>query len=214
MDLLDPVAERPPWLGNARVLIVEDLEQPRKWLAGLLRTALPEVGPVDCADWTLPDGDSEELIRTLVAKLAQVTVIVATIHHDDDHVFQALRAGASGYLLKSESAAVVTAQLQRLRVGEPALSPSVARRVLRYFRVTPQPDGAAREARVPRVDLTERERDVLRLIGKGYRVLEVSDLLGISAHTVTSYVRDIYRKLGISSRAEAATEAIRRGLVG
>ena len=234
MDLLDPVAERPPWLGNARVLIVEDLEQPRKWLAGLLRTALPEVGPVDCAatlaeayrciadhayglaviDWTLPDGDSEELIRTLVANLPQVTVIVATIHHDDDHVFQALRAGASGYLLKSESAEVLTAQLQRLRLREPALSPSVARRVLRYFQSAHQPDSAPQEARAPRVELTERERDVLRLIGKGYRVLEVSELLGISAHTVSSYVRDIYRKLGISSRAEAATEAIRRGLVG
>ena len=129
-------------------------------------------------------------------------------------MFQALRAGASGYLLKSESAEVLTAQLQRLRLREPALSPSVARRVLRYFQSAHQPDSAPQEARAPRVELTERERDVLRLIGKGYRVLEVSELLGISAHTVSSYVRDIYRKLGISSRAEAATEAIRRGLVG
>ena len=127
-----------------------------------------------------------------------------------------------GYVAEADAERVTAAllaggaDLLQLRAKGRALDliESVARRVLRYFRVTPQPDGAAREARVPRVDLTERERDVLRLIGKGYRVLEVSDLLGISAHTVTSYVRDIYRKLGISSRAEAATEAIRRGLVG
>jgi DNA-binding NarL/FixJ family response regulator len=150
-------------------------------------------------------------------------VIVATIHDDDAHVFPALRAGATGYILKSQPGAVVTAQLQRIEKGEPALSPSIALRVLRHFHAEVRADRpsvatefvASKPATLtgPPRQLTEREVDVLRLIGKGYNSPEVAGLLGISAHTVSSYVRDIYRKLGISSRAEAAMEAARRGLV-
>lgn len=229
----------------ARALIVEDLEEPRQWLAELLPRALPEVRRVDTAatlaearermrehayglalvDWALPDGNSEELIRELVAARHGATVIVATIHDNDTHVFPALRAGATGYVLKSQPSAQVESQLRRIRLGEPALSPSIALRMLQHFRDLPQmlsPDTGPSPLTLPPVrgdagavprHLTEREVDVLRLIGKGYKVPEAATLLGISAHTVTSYVREIYRKLGISSRAEAAVEAARRGLV-
>ncbi len=228
-----------------RALIVEDLDEPRQWLAELLPRALPEVRRVDTAatlaqarermaefdyglalvDWGLPDGTSEELISELVAARPGATVIVATIHDNDTHVFPALRAGATGYVLKSQPSAVVVSQLHRLRLGEPALSPSIALRMLKHFRDLPDsylnransnwppladPD---RAASTNQRQLTDREVDVLRLIGKGYKVPEAAALLGISAHTVTSYVRDIYRKLDISSRAEAAVEAARRGLV-
>ncbi|MBC7436071.1 MAG: response regulator transcription factor [Bdellovibrionales bacterium] len=224
-----------------RALIVEDLDEPREWLAELLPQALPSVRQVDTVatlgqarermreyayglalvDWGLPDGTSESLIRELVAARAGAVVIVATIHDDDTHVFPALRAGAQGYILKSQPGVVVISQLRRIEMGEPALSPSIALRVLRHFHATP--------ARIdtPRIDtarsvgldgeplkqLTDREIDVLRLIAKGYKAPEVAPLLGITAHTVSSYVRDIYRKLGISSRAEAAMEAAKRGLV-
>lgn len=229
----------------ARALIVEDLDEPRRWLAELLPRALPEVRQVDTAatllqarermaefayglalvDWGLPDGTSEELICELVAARPGAAVIVATIHDNDTHVFPALRAGATGYILKSQPSAVVVSQLQRIRLGEPALSPSIALRMLRHFRDLPiaahargqtawQPMAdSERTPQEPQRQLTEREVDVLRLIGKGYKVPEAASLLGISAHTVTSYVRDIYRKLDISSRAEAAVEAARRGLV-
>jgi DNA-binding NarL/FixJ family response regulator len=229
----------------ARALIVEDLDEPRQWLAELLPRALPEVRQVDTAatlvqarermtgfayglalvDWGLPDGTSEELISELVAARPGAAVIVATIHDNDTHVFPALRAGATGYILKSQPSAVVVSQLQRIRLGEPALSPSIALRLLQHFRDLPdvplaRPPGgwpamaeAERDTTEPQRQLTEREVDVLRLIGKGYKVPEAASLLGISAHTVTSYVRDIYRKLDISSRAEAAVEAARRGLV-
>lgn len=227
-----------------RALIVEDLDEPRQWLAELLPRALPEVRHVDTAvtlvqarqrmrahayglalvDWALPDGNSEHLISELVAARPGAAVIVATIHDNDAHVFPALRAGATGYILKSQPSAVVVSQLQRIRLGEPALSPSIALRMLRYFHDLPAPGSAQvastgpdatgpAVAEPPLRQLTEREMDVLRLIGKGYKVPEAAVLLGISAHTVTSYVREIYRKLGISSRAEAAVEAARRGLV-
>jgi DNA-binding NarL/FixJ family response regulator len=219
-----------------RALIVEDLDEPRLWLAEILPRALPAVQRVDTAatlaearecmrnydyglalvDWGLPDGTSEHLITQLVAARPDAVVIVATIHDDDTHVFPALRAGASGYILKSQPGDEVMAQLHRIEVGEPALSPSIALRVLRHFRAAPSPAQAERPANASahqEVKLTDREVDVLRLIAKGYRAPEVAPLLGITASTVSSYVRDIYRKLGISSRAEAAMEAARRGLV-
>lgn len=214
-----------------RALIVEDLDEPRQWLAEILPRALPGVQAVDTAaslaearekmrshgyalalvDWGLPDGNSEGLIAELVAARDGAVVIVATIHDDDTHVFPALRAGASGYILKSQPAEDVMAQLRRIESGEPALSPSFALRVLRHFRAAPAAHEPA--APPPAVKLTDREVDVLRLIAKGYRSPEVGPLLGISPTTVSGYVRDIYRKLGISSRAEAAVEAARRGLV-
>lgn len=217
-----------------RALIVEDLDEPRQWLAEIVPLALTSVRHVDTAatlaearermrvhayglalvDWGLPDGNSEQLIAELVAAREGAVVIVATIHDDDTHVFPALRAGASGYILKSQPGPVVAAQLQRIEMGEPALSPSIALRVLRHFHALP-PVGApvAMEAEPLPIKLTDREADVLRLIAKGYRSPEVAPLLGLTTSTVSSYVRDIYRKLGISSRAEAAMEAARRGLV-
>ncbi|RYX95363.1 MAG: response regulator transcription factor [Comamonadaceae bacterium] len=219
-----------------RALIVEDLDEPREWLAELLPQALPSVRRVDTVatlaqarermrehayglalvDWGLPDGTSESLIAELVGARQGAVIIVATIHDDDTHVFPALRAGAQGYILKSQPGAIVISQLRRIEMGEPALSPSIALRVLRHFHAGPPAISVARSAsldgEVPK-QLTEREIDVLRLIAKGYKAPEVAPLLGITAHTVSSYVRDIYRKLGISSRAEAAMEAAKRGLV-
>jgi len=214
-----------------RALVVEDLDEPRRWLAELLPEALPGVREVDCAanlaaaraciaqhryglalvDWGLPDGDGGQLIEQLASTSPQTVVIVATIHDDDAHVFPALRAGASGYILKSQPAEVVKAQLRRIEQGEPALSPSIAARVLRHFHEAPPAPSAVVAA--PAAQLTDREVDVLRLIAKGYKAGEVAQLLRLSSHTVTGYVRDIYRKLGISSRAEATLEAARRGLV-
>ena len=216
-----------------RALVVEDLDEPRRWLVELLPRALPSVLQVDAAasleqaralmhdhnyelallDWHLPDGTSEALITEIVTAHPGATVIVATIHDDEMHVFPALRAGATGYILKSQPEAVVISQLQRIQMGEPALSPSIALRLLRHFSApsdAPQP--ASSPAR-PQIKLTDREADVLRLIAKGYRAPEVASLLGLTSSTISSYVRDIYRKLGITSRAEAAIEAARRGWV-
>ena len=218
----------------SRALVVEDLDEPRAWLADLLPRALPAVRQVDTAatlaearacmtrhayglalvDWGLPDGTAEDLVRELVAARPEAAVIIATIHDDDAHVFPALRAGATGYVLKSQPSEVVARQLRRIELGEPALSPSIAQRVLRHFRAMgPAQAPIAAPPDEPVVSLTEREADVLRLIAKGYNVPDVAGMLGLSPHTVGGYVRDIYRKLGISSRAEAAMEAARRGLV-
>ena len=219
-----------------RALIVEDLDEPRAWLAELLPAALPAVQAVDLAadlaqaralmarhdyalalvDWGLPDGTAEGLITALAAAREGAMVIVATIHDDDAHVFPALRAGATGYVLKSQPRAVVEAQLRGIERGEPALSPSIALRILKHFQALP----AAAPLPAPSGDdpqhwphLAAREVEVLRLIGRGHSGPEVARKLGLTVATTSSYVRNIYRKLGISSRAEAALEAARRGLV-
>ena len=89
--------------------------------------------------------------------------------------------GAQGYILKSQPAPVVVAQLQRIEQGEPALSPSIAARVLRHFHDAPRAPSAA--AASPMAQLTEREVEVLRLIAKGYKSGEVAQLLALSSHT-------------------------------
>jgi DNA-binding NarL/FixJ family response regulator len=214
-----------------QALIVEDLDEPREWLADLLPVALPTLRQVDTAeslrqaftclaskrydlaivDWHLPDGTSEALIQQLTAEHPETVVVVATIHDDDSHVFPALRAGATGYILKSQPRSVVISQLRGIEVGEPALSPSIAMRMLKHFnQANPS---APKDDPDDLVHLTAREIDVLRLIGKGYKAPEVGKLLDITTHTVSGYIRDIYRKLEISSRAEATMEAARRGLI-
>lgn len=210
-------------------LIVEDLEDARMWLAEVLQRALDSVRVVDTAaslaqarnlvalrhydlavvDWSLPDGSAESLIQGLTQAAAPTLVVVATIHDDDARVFPALRAGASGYVLKTQPQAVVQAQLQRIAQGEPALSPAIARRILGHFRE----HASAAPPEYEEGPLTLREEDVLRLLAKGYKAVEIAANLGLSVHTVNGYVRDIYAKLGVRNKAEATLEATRRGLV-
>ena len=220
------------------MLVLEDLPEPRRWLCELVRQAWPGAGWLDEAadlrqanallerrqygvallDWELPDGNAGGLIERIAAESPRTLVVVSTIHEDDDRVFSALRAGAQGYILKSQSHQQVLAQLHALERGEPALSPSIAHKVLAHFRAqtgaqtpTVYPVQTASEAPTEE-RLTPREIEVLRLIAKGYRNSEASQLLGITANTLGGYVKAVYRKLGVSSRAEAALSAARLGL--
>jgi DNA-binding NarL/FixJ family response regulator len=136
--------------------------------------------------------------------------VVVTIHDDDEHLFPALQAGAFGYILKEQARELITEQLQRISQGEPPLSPSIARRVMQYFsaKAKPQPQ----QNMMPNVSLTDRESEVLLRVAKGYTLPEIGVQLGLSRHTIADYVKQIYRKLNVSSRAEAALEAQRLGL--
>lgn len=212
--------------------MLEDLTQPRTWLCELVRTLFPQVSAIDEAaslaealqvlsryrhdlallDWELPDGQAESLIRQIYRDSPSTMVVVSTIHDDDERVFAALRAGAQGYVLKSQPRELVAQQLLGIERGEPPLSPVIAHKVLAYFR---HRDAAATTGTATQADeasLAPRELDVLRLVAKGYRNAEVAELLGMTVNTVGSYIKGIYRKLGVSSRAEAALEASRLGL--
>ncbi len=213
-------------------LVVDDLPAVRAGFVDLLRETYPQARIFEAGrmaeamhilqheavdlllvDLGLPDASGLELIRALAEQRPQARSVVVTIFDDDDHLFPALQAGAFGYLLKDRPKIELRAQLRRIQDGEPPLSPSIARRMVQHFaRLNAAPTTNDQE-REEQIALTERESEVLQLVGKGYTLPEIAGQLGLSRHTVADYVKQIYRKLNISSRAEAALEAVRRGLV-
>lgn len=210
----------------AEILIVEDLPRSQEWLAGAVRQAFPnadlhvadsiaaaelslaQIKPQLCLlDLGLPDGSGLALIDPIRKRRPDALIVISTIFEDDAHLFPALRAGAQGYVLKDLPQQTLAELLLGIERGQPPLSPSIARRLLAFF--TPTPSTPANQQN----PLTDRETEVLRLIAKGFSVPKVAEQLGISRNTTAGYLKDIYRKLQVSSRAEATLEAARRGLV-
>jgi DNA-binding NarL/FixJ family response regulator len=215
--------------------LLEDLPEIRAWLKTLALQVFPGAQihesarihdalqlvnamrfDVALCDLGLPDGSGVEVVQALRDKQPDVQSVVVTIHDDDEHLFPALQAGAFGYLLKEQSREQLAEQLQRIAQGEPPLSPSIARRVIQYFtaqaRMQPQHVGNDADSVTPHVQLTERENEVLLRVAKGFTLPEIGQQLNLSRHTIADYVKQIYRKLNVSSRAEAALEAQRLGL--
>lgn len=207
-----------------RILLVEDLPESRRWLAEMLKQAFPEarrdvVSGMEEAinrlrttqpdlaliDLKLPDGSGVQLIRHIHKQADRCQCVISTIFDDDSHLFPALHAGAQGYLLKDQPEQDQIMALKGILAGCPPLSPSIAMRLLRVFSEPIVNDGAG--------ELSPREEEVLRLIAKGCPLAQVSDALAISTNTAATYVKRIYRKLQISSRAEASIAATRLGLV-
>jgi len=124
---------------------------------------------------------------------------------EDTSIISALSAGAQGYLLKDSPKDLFVAQLRQHIMGIPALSPSVARRIMEHFRQT-APELKKAD------DLTMRESEVLTLVGKGLRNKEAAKELGVSLPTIASHIKSIYAKLGVRNRAEAAILAQKLGL--
>ena len=207
-----------------KALIVEDVTETRKWLREVtencfegcdvyetknVREALFSIKGHDfdlaLVDLGLPDGSGIDVVQKLAACEHDVMIIVATVMGDDASVVGAISAGANGYLLKDSLPDVFERQLRQIEQGIPALSPSIARRILDHFRTTAEPEQ-------PDANLTPRERDVLGLIGRGLRNADAAKALGLTESTIASHIKSIYMKLGISSRAEAALQAARLGL--
>lgn len=156
-------------------------------------------------DLSLPDGSGVDIIRQLKSIQKQCCVVVITIFDDDDHLFSALEAGADGYLLKDAHQEKLVTALKGICIGEPALSPSIAQRLIRKFNnPPPQPQESI---------LSKREEAVLTLIAKGYKRADAATALDISENTVAAHIKSIYKKLGISSRAEASLAATRLGYI-
>ncbi|MBQ1766733.1 MAG: response regulator transcription factor, partial [Aquincola sp.] len=179
-------------------------------------------------DLELPDGNGMELLAELVHYPA--TKIVTTLYSDDDHLFPALQRGADGYLLKEDRFEVLVEELQKIVRGQPPLSPAIARRLLTHFRGSQQdsgtldsgfskPFGFGTSRPVPiekpldHERLTPRENEVLTYLSKGFTIKEIASLMGIKWFTVNDHIKSIYKKLNVSSRAEAAVLASKQGLV-
>lgn len=216
-----------------QILLLEDLPEIRAWLKALVMQVFPDAQiseasrihdalelvnavrfDVALLDLGLPDGSGVEVVQALREKQPEAQSVVVTIHEDDDHLFPALQAGAFGYLLKEQSREQLSEQLQRISQGEPPLSPSIARRVIQYFttQARQQQHMSEPDNVTPHVQLTDRENEVLLRVAKGFTLPEIGVQLNLSRHTIADYVKQIYRKLNVSSRAEAALEAQRLGL--
>ena len=175
-----------------------------------------KTNPVSLAlvDINLPDGNGLDLIGCILKTSPNAYIITSTIFDDDEHIITALRNGAHGYLLKDSSEQVFIQKLRGILTGDPPLSPSIARRILQCFSQPANKTATPSNAETSdATSLSQRERDVLVLVAKGLSRKEVAELLGLSGNTVARYIRDVYQKLNISSRAEAAVEACRMGLV-
>jgi DNA-binding NarL/FixJ family response regulator len=219
------------------ILLLEDLPEIRAWMRSLVSHVFPTahiaessrihdaialVGAIkfDLAllDLGLPDGSGVDVVAKLRELQPDAQSVVVTIHDDDEHLFPALQAGAYGYILKEQPRELITEQLQRISQGEPPLSPSIARRVIAYFAAKNRPQAHVESAAagpagaMTPITLTDRENEVLLRVAKGYTLPEIGVQLGLSRHTIADYVKQIYRKLNVSSRAEAALEAARLGL--
>jgi DNA-binding NarL/FixJ family response regulator len=178
-------------------------------------------------DLELPDGSGLELLTELSNYPA--TRIVTTLYSDDEHLFPALQCGADGYLLKEDRFEVLVEELQKIVRGQPPLSPAIARRLLNHFRsgegmagnghgvAEPPASGAPLPAAAPapldHERLTPRESEVLTYLSKGFTIKEIASLMGIKWFTVNDHIKSIYKKLNVSSRAEAAVLASKQGLV-
>jgi DNA-binding NarL/FixJ family response regulator len=219
-----------------QLLVVEDNPETRRWICTTLKSTFTDVEvtstgtmheaeallfgtkgvrrrfDVALLDIVLPDGNGIGLIRRINAELPETIPVVITIYDDDATLFEALAAGAMGYILKGVNTASLIEQMRRIDSDEPPISPQIARRMLSFFKAagrTQRADAAV----MPEANLTNREVEVLRLLGKGLTATEISGILGMSQNTCATHIKAIYRKLNVSSRAEAAIEADRRGLV-
>jgi len=178
--------------------------------------ALLSGDPLDVlvVDLGLPDGSGIDVIRAAHAAWPQCGIMVSTTFADEKHVIASIEAGAAGYLLKDSSAEKIADEIRALHAGGSPISPRIARQILLRFRPPEpeplQPEVAASPLASP---LSPREREALELITKGFSYDEIADLMQVSRNTVMTFVRRIYQKLEVHSKAEAIYEARNHGIL-
>lgn len=167
----------------------------------LVESLVPDVVLMDLL---MPGMDGIETTRRVKEVSPRSQVVVLTSHHDDAHVFPALRAGALSYVLKNVAAAELAGAVRRAAAGEPTLHPRVALRLMNDVRDDREPSAA---------ELTPRELEVLHLIAEGLPNLAIADRLGIAEKTVKGHVGNVLSKLHVNDRTQAAVYAWRNGMV-
>ena len=203
------------------VSIVEDNEQLRGTLARVISRAegfrcLSQYGDAESAleglpkeppevvlmDINLPGMNGVECVRQLKAALPAVQVLMLTVYEDSDSLFNSLKAGASGYLLKRTASARLLEAIRDVHAGGAPMTPQLARRVVQFFSRPGEGDASVSR-------LTPGEKDFLDQLANGYAYKEMAERMGISIDTVRSYVRTVYEKLHVHSRTEAVVKYLR-----
>src|SRR5438067_10638495 len=185
-------------------------------------TALEEVArlvpDVLLLDLGLPRMSGIDVTRHVKATTPSVEILIFTIFDEEDKVLEAVKAGASGYLLKGATADKIIEAIKEVKAGGTVIQPNLARRLLKHFRVDVG-DGstAAEKAPMPELlaepqlkPLSDREKEILQLIAKGVSNSEAAKLLNVSKATIRTHLEHIYRKLEVTNRVEAVTEGIRK----
>lgn len=157
-------------------------------------------------DLDLPGLTGPQLIAAARGQAPNLLALAHTVHEQRDNLFQALRAGASGYLVKGMLAPELVASVRAIFGGETPISPLVARHLIAQFHETDAASSAA-----PKEDLTSRELEVLRSFTRGSTYDEIADGMSISRHTVHTHIRNIYSKLHVNSRKQALRQALSQG---
>jgi DNA-binding NarL/FixJ family response regulator len=205
------------------VSIVEDQEQLRNTLSRVLNRAegfkcistygtaeaalegLPKDAPeVVLQDINLPGMNGVECARKLKQIAPKIQIIMLTVYEDTENIFNALAAGASGYLLKRTSSAELLESIREVHRGGSPMTAHIARKVVQSFQRTKSAAAEATE------DLSPREREVLDCLSQGFLYKEIAEKLGISYETVHTYIRRIYEKLQVRTRTEAVAKFLRR----
>jgi len=159
----------------------------------------------------MPDLDGISATRELLAAFPEVRVVILTTFEEDDYIFGALAAGASGFLLKRTPPEELVAAIHTIAAGDSLLSPSVTSRVIERMAAQPEPD-ASRDARLD--ELTPREREVLELVARGLSNGEIAKTLVIEESTVKTHMKRVLAKLGTRDRVHAVIFAYESGLAG
>jgi DNA-binding NarL/FixJ family response regulator len=206
-------------LVSIAVAIVEDDVPAREILASWIRSAdgfrlvgeyddaetaiarLPQEKPsVVLFDINLPGMNGIECVRKLKPRLPDTQFVMVTVYEDANHIFNALSAGASGYLLKQTRRNELLDALKDVHAGGSPMSSQIARKVVQnFYRNETQTNGET-------IELSPREREVLELLARGYLYKEIAEMLKISVQTVNTYIRRIYEKLHVRSRAQAVAK--------
>ena len=204
------------------VSIVEDNEQLRGTLARVISRAdgfncISQYGTAEAAleglakdkpqvvlmDINLPGMNGVECVRQLKLKTPTIQIIMLTVYEDTENIFNALAAGAAGYLLKRTKSAELLEAIREVNRGGSPMTTHIARKVTQSFqRAGPSPQ--------PTENLSEREQEVLDCLSQGFLYKEIAEKLGISYETVHTYIRRIYEKLQVRTRTEAVAKFLRR----
>jgi DNA-binding NarL/FixJ family response regulator len=216
---------------RARILLADDHELFRQGLAGLidgqndlqvagqagdgleaLSLAVAERPDLIIMDIKMPICDGLEATRLIRAEWPEARIVMLTVHDDEEKLFEAIKAGATGYILKNVKSTAFLGAVRKALAGEAVLPPKLALRLLEEFaRLTSQPADAAASTAVDDGNLTLREQEVLALIAEGATDREIAAQLCLSVHTVKTHVRNILTKLHVVNRRQAAKWALRRG---
>jgi len=217
-------------VNKIRVLIADDHQVVREGLSAILKTkedvevvgvAKDGVEAVEKARQLLPDVvlmdismprmNGVEATREIRRENPHIGVVVLTMYAEEEYIFDLVKAGATGYLLKDADSAQIVKAIRAISEGESLIHPSVASKILSEFSLLAE--GKGRKPGRLEHDLTDREITVLKWVAEGKTNKEIANALDLSEKTVKNHVRNIFHKLHVYDRTQAAIHAIRKGLI-